>query len=421
MQKTLGLFLLLSILLSTCSEQETTPITLNSNTLSMKVGDISTLEVSGNTSAVEWLNSNDSVASVYYGVVTAKAIGKTIITAKCGKSKATCEVFVTGTDGASLRISPALVSIKKGETYQFQYGNTYDLDLTWTSSDETIARVDNNGQVTALAPGNATITLATNIESVSALVAVEHEWGEYKLVWSDEFNGTSLDESNWTIENRGNWHNNELQYYTNRSENIRVQNGCLEIQARKETYDNREYTSARIKSQGKQAFSYGKIESRISFPGGQGTWPAFWMLGNTGNWPACGEIDIIEHIGAQPRRASFAVHTTMKNGDNGKNWSNTHFFDYSLAGEFHTYGIEWCKEEENGKDCIRFMVDDVVYATIWEEQIDSKQYWPFNSDQYIIFNLAIGGNMGGTVDDSIFNNDVIMYVDWVRVYQREEK
>lgn len=398
-----------------------TQFSLEPASLQMTVGDMATVEVVGAAKDVVWSSSNDSVAAVFHGVVTANAIGKATITAKSGKTEATCPVFVTATDGASLRITPAAVSLRKGETYQLRYGNTYDLELTWSSSDESVATVSQTGFVTAKGVGNAVITLATPVEEVTALVAVEHNWGAYKLVWSDEFDGTALDENVWGYNIGGNsWGNQELQYYTQRPENIRVQNGCLEIEARKEKYENCEYTSARILSQDKKTFTYGKIEARINFPGGQGTWPAFWMMGNSGGWPACGEIDIIEHVGSQPTRASFAVHTPLKRGDKGTNWSSTHFFDNSLAGDFHVYGVEWCQEEEDGKDCIRFMVDDVVYATVWETDVDNPKAWPFNQPHFIIFNMAIGGNMGGTVDDAIFDQKRIMYVDWVRVYQREE-
>jgi beta-glucanase (GH16 family) len=359
---------------------------------------------------------------VFHGVVTANAIGTTTITAKSGETVVNAQVFVSGTDGATLRISPAFVALKKGETHQFQYGNTFGLDITWSSSAEDIVKVDQQGLVTALKPGNATITLSTPVESVTALVAVEHNWGEYSLVWSDEFNGDKLDESVWNYNTGGNgWGNNELQYYTTRPENIRLANGCLEIEARKENYENREYTSARIYSKGKKSFLYGKMEARIKFPGGKGTWPAYWMMGESGSWPKCGEIDIIEHIGSQDTRASFALHTQEKNGMNGKNWHNTHFFDYPLSNDFHVYGVEWCQEEENGKDCIRFTVDGVEYATAWENKIGDHDSWPFYKPHYFILNLAIGGNMGGKVDDAIFNQKRIMYVDWVRVYQRQEQ
>ena len=251
---------------------------------------------------------------------------------------------------------------------------------------------------------------------------VSNTWGDYKLVWSDEFDGTALDETVWSYNTGGSgWGNNEKQYYTSRPENIRVKNGMLEIEALKEKYENNEYTSARIMSKNKKTFTYGKMEARIKFPGGGGTWPAFWMMGNTGNWPNCGEIDIIEHIGSQDTRASFALHTVMKNGTKGNNWAKTHFFDYPLSADFHTYGIEWAQEEKEGKDVIRFFVDDVQYAEVWEEQIDNNDYWPFNKPFFFIINLAIGGNMGGTVDDAIFNQQRIMYVDWVRVWQRQEQ
>lgn len=397
-------------------------LSLSPVTLTLKVGDISTIEATGTATNIEWTSSDESVATVFHGVVTAKAIGYTEITAKSGNVSATCVTYVTGTDGSTLRITPPQVTLRPGDTYQFGYGNTYNLDLTWSVSDESVATITQTGLLTAKAAGNTVVTLATNVGAVTANVAVEHSWGAYTMVWSDEFNGTSLDESVWNYNIGGNgWGNNEKQYYTSRPENIRVQNGCLEIEARKEQYENNEYTSARIHSKGKKEFKYGRIEARIKFPGGKGTWPAFWMLGSTGNWPNCGEIDIIEHIGSQPTRASFALHTAAKNGTKGNNWASVKFFDYSLADDFHIYAVEWAQEEKDGKDVIRFMVDGVQYAEAWETKIDDNDTWPFNRPEYIIFNLAIGGNMGGQIDDAIFNQQRIMYVDWVRVWQRQEQ
>ena len=410
------------LLMTACETVPSVSFSLNPNTLQMKVGDIANIDVVGSATNIEWTSSNDSVATVFHGVITANAIGSATITAESGNTTVQAQVFVTGTDGATLRITPALISLKKGETHQFQYGNAYGLPLTWTSSDESIASVTADGLVTALKSGNATITLSTDLESVTALVAVAHQWGEYSLVWSDEFNGSKLDEFVWNYNTGGGgWGNNESQYYTNRPENIRLVDGCLEIEARKEKYENREYTSARIYSKGKKSFLYGKMEARIKFPGGKGTWPAFWMMGESGNWPKCGEIDIIEHIGSQDTRASFALHTQEKNGSNGRNWHGTHFFDNPLSNDFHTYGVEWCEEEENGKDCIRFTVDGEVYATVWENKIGDTVSWPFCQPHYFILNLAIGGTMGGSIDDAIFNQKRIMYVDWVRVYQRQEQ
>lgn len=414
------------VCMAACDQKQDEPsnvtLELNPVTLQLKVGDIATIDTKGTATNIVWTSSNEEVATVYYGVVTAKAIGKAEITATSGKVSAKANVFVTGTDGASLRISPPLVSLRVGEQFDFKYGNTFDLELSWSSSDPSVAHVTNTGHVTALKPGVSTITLSTPVESVTATVTVSHNWGEYQLVWSDEFDGSALDETVWSYNTGGNgWGNNEKQYYTTRPENIRVQNGCLEIEARKEQYENNEYTSARIMSKNKKTFTYGKMAARIKFPGGKGTWPAFWMMGNSGGWPNCGEIDIIEHIGSQDTRASFALHTVMKNGMKGNNWAKTNFFDYPLSADFHTYGIEWEQEEKEGKDVIRFFVDDVQYAEVWEEQIDNNDYWPFNKPFFFIINLAIGGNMGGTVDDAIFNQQRIMYVDWVRVWQRQEQ
>ena len=419
MHKICKLFVCIAaIVLASCEKQEA-PIVLNQTVLQMKPGELQTLEVVGSAPNVEWTSSNPDVATVYYGVVTAQAIGKAIITASTGKQSATCEVFVTGSDGATLRITPALVSMKTGETFQFSYGNTYDLELTWSSDNEAVATIDQNGLVTAHKAGNATITLATNVGSVTAIVAVEHTWGAYHLVWSDEFDGSALDESNWTPQIGGNgWGNQEAQYYTNRPENLRVEDGCLVIEARKEQYEANEYTSARIYSKGKREFTYGKLEARISLPSGGGLWPAFWTLGNRGGWPNCGEIDIMEYVGNVPNRILGTLHTIKDKS--GSRSSRAYTGLTNIENNFHVYGVEWTCEEKNGKDVIRFYVDDVVYSEQVEEVIDDDEYWPFNRPNYFIINMAVGGTLGGRIDDGIWASPRLMKVDWVRVYQREE-
>lgn len=393
---------------------------LNPASVQMKVGDMQTIEVVGNATNVEWSSSNDSVATVFHGVVTAKAIGAAMVVARSGKTEVNCHVFVSGSDGATLRITPAMVSLKKGETFQFQYGNSYELPMTWTSSDETIAKVSSDGVVTALKSGNAVITLATNIDSVTALVAIEHQYGEYKLVWSDEFEGNALDESVWTIQT-GNgsdgWGNQEKQYYTGRSENLRVEDGNLVIEAHKEQMEKCGYTSARIMSKDKKTFMYGKMEARISLPSGGGLWPAFWMMGNRGAWPQCGEIDIMEYVGNVKNRVIGTLHSTK---DRSGSKSSRAYWGENIEENYHVYGIEWTKEEQQGRDVIRFYVDDNVFSEQVEEVVDDNDYWPFNKPHFFIFNLAVGGNLGGEVNDAIFDTPRLMKVDWVRVYQREE-
>lgn len=396
--------------------------TLNPTVLQMHPGEMETITATGTTSQIEWTSSDTAIATVFAGVVEAKAIGKVIITATVGETNRTCEVFVTGADGAGLRLSPYIVELNPGETSRFKVGNAYGVELEWTVADESVANVSADGVITALKGGLTKVTLTSALDQVEAYIAVNHNWGEYELVWSDEFDGTELDRSVWGFNiGGGGWGNQELQYYTDRPENVRVENGNLVIEARKEDYENRAYTSGRILTRGNKEFLYGKFEARIKFPGGKGTWPAWWMMGNSMNWPACGEIDIQEHVGSQDTRVSSALHTPEKNGTNGKNWSAVRYFDYPMSADYHVYGVEWAQQEKGGKDVIRFYVDDVQYGEVWQTKFDDNRTWPFQKPHYLILNLAIGGTMGGTVDDVIFDQERKMLVDWVRVYQRKEK
>lgn len=420
------MLIIAAAVLMACNTQEVKRISLSANSLQMKVGDMEIIDVNPTDVNVEWTSSDPNVATVKDGVVTAVGVGYSSIRATAGKDYAECQVYVIGTKGETLSITPSIVSLKKGETHQYVYTSTYDVPLTWTSSNPDVATVSEAGLVTALSAGNTFITLSNGLEAVTSRVAVEHTWGEYQLVWSDEFDGSALNTDVWNIEVNGNGGGNqEKQYYTDRLENLRVEDGNLVIEARKEAYNNREYTSARINSRDKRYFKYGKIEARIMFPAGGGTWPAFWMMGNDYRqvgWPKCGEIDIIEHVGNQPRMASFAVHTPNKNGSRGNNWSMRSYMD-GLEENYHVYGIEWLEDDFNGMDRIYFTIDGERLAMTQEEaeHVDDNYYWPFNKDHFIILNLAIGGTMGGNVDDAIFASPVQMKVDWVRVWQRQEQ
>ena len=422
----LTMLIVAAVALMACNTQEVKRISLSANSLQMKVGDMEIIDVNPTDVNVEWTSSDPNVATVKDGVVAAVGVGYSSIRATAGKDYAECQVYVIGAKGETLSITPSIVSLKKGETYQYVYTSTYDVPLTWTSSNQDVATVSETGLVTALSAGNTFITLSNGLEAVTSRVAVEHTWGEYQLVWSDEFDGSALNTDVWNIEVNGNGGGNqEKQYYTDRPENLRVEEGNLVIEARKEEYNNRKYTSARINSRNKKYFKYGKIEARIRFPKGGGTWPAFWMMGNDypqSNWPKCGEIDIIEHVGNQPRMASFAVHTPNKNGSRGNNWSVRSYMD-GLEENYHIYGIEWLEDDFNGMDRIYFTIDGEQLAMIQEEaeHVDDNYYWPFNKDHFIILNLALGGSMGGNVDDAIFASPVLMKVDWVRVWQRQEQ
>lgn len=234
------------------------------------------------------------------------------------------------------------------------------------------------------------------------------------LLWADEFNYTGSPDSNkWGYDiGRGDngWGNNELQYYTNRTSNVVVEGGFLKITAKKESYEGAEYTSTRLLTKGKFSFTYGKVEVKAKLPSGRGTWPAIWMLGDnitTVNWPACGEIDIMEYVGYQPNVVHSAIHTTSSSG----NTVNHKSYDLTTAEEeFHVYGIEWSSTE------IRFYVDETLHYT-YKPSTYNEATWPFTKNQFLILNLAVGGNWGGSqgIDDSIFPQQFI--IDYVRVYQ----
>lgn len=318
-----------------------------------------------------------------------------------------------------LSVTPSMCILEVGKVATLSVNTTEN--IVWSTSDETIATVQ-NGLVTAVGEGHAQITATVGGSVGKADVYVILEGGtyqgEYQLVWSEEFDGNSLNPDMWNVETGGGgWGNNEKQTYTNSENNLRVRNGNLEIEARKEGTNY--YTSARINTKNHYSVAYAKVEARIKMPGGGGTWPAFWMLGN-GSWPTCGEIDIVEHVGNNLRYASHAVHTREKNGSKGNNWHNSQYVE-NLVGEYHVYGMEWLKTYYLGVDAIKFYVDGVYSGVVYASQNATFESWPFTSDrpEFIILNLAIGGNMGGTINDDIFNSPVIMYVDWIHVYQKQ--
>jgi beta-glucanase (GH16 family) len=236
----------------------------------------------------------------------------------------------------------------------------------------------------------------------------------YRLVWSDEFDGSELNSSNWEYEvGRGNWGwgNNELQYYQSGSKNLEVSNGTLKITARRETMQGADFTSARIKTQGKQSFVYGRIDIRAKMPKGQGYWPALWMLGDkisTAGWPACGEIDIMEFNGNITQRVFGTPHWSDIGGGNSYKTKEFNLASGSFTDQFHVFSIIWVKDQ------IKWMVDDQIYLTFSASEVGKASY-PFNDPFFFIFNVAVGGNFVGNPDgNSIFPQS--MEVDFVRVF-----
>lgn len=237
-----------------------------------------------------------------------------------------------------------------------------------------------------------------------------------ELVMSDEFDTDGAPNSaiwNYNIGTGQNgWGNNELQYYTDRTENVTVQNGVLIITAKEEQFNGSNYTSARLLTKGKFEQTYGRFEARIKLPYGKGIWPAFWLLGDDSNgaevWPQIGEIDIMEYVGNHPTKVFGTVHGPGYSGAEGITKA------FELDGDrfdtgFHIFGIEW------GPDYINYYVDDVLYNQITPDDVTGE--WVFNRGPfYIIINVAVGGALPGSPNaETVFPQN--MLVDYVRVYK----
>ncbi len=232
-----------------------------------------------------------------------------------------------------------------------------------------------------------------------------------KLIWSDEFNiDGAPDSAYWGYDlgdgcpNSCGWGNNELEYYTNRTENVSISGGTLKISALKENYMGQSYTSARMLTQNKFAFTYGSVEVRAKLPARAGTWPAIWMLGsdlNQVSWPACGEIDIMEYVGKNPTTIYGTLHYPNHSGANGNGNTTT---VNTATTDFHIYGLQWSASS------ITISVDGIVYQTV-----TNSSALPFNQNFFFILNVAMGGDFGGPVDPSI--TTATMEVDYIRVYQ----
>ena len=264
-------------------------------------------------------------------------------------------------------------------------------------------------------------TNKSNNYSTSNLNEVSYQFN--KLVWADEFDGTgAIDASKWfhqtKLPNGTSWYNSEIQHYTNRTENSFVDSGYLHIVAKKETFTDqgvtKQYTSARLNS--KFAFTYGRVEIKAKLPFGPGTWPAMWTMGKnvkengaywytkgfgTVGWPACGEIDMMEHWGTQQNYVSSAMHTPSSSGNTINKGGRT---IPGVSTGFHIYAMEWTSEK------IVFAVDNVVHYT-YKPAVKDDKTWPFNKDQYFILNVAVLSSISPNFTESP------LIMDYIRIYQ----
>ncbi len=337
-----------------------------------------------------------------------------------GSSDKKVSVHYTTTDGTA----------KSGDDFTSQSGDlTFppgkaELSIDVKIKGDSLRRAPQNFFVQLSDPENCTISVAKAIGTISndgtwlptdtsGFVSPKSYPG-YRLVWSDEFNGRQLNENDWNYETGGGgWGNQELENYTSRPQNVFVSAGNLVIEARKEDYGGNHYTSARITTQGKQEFTYGRIDIRAKLPVAHGMWPALWMLGSNITsvpWPQCGEIDIMEVIGKNPRQVVGSFHWKKANGTEGtvNNVYNLPSEDFSQ--HFHVFSLLW------SHDSLQIRVDNIPYVKASRQDLSDGVY-PFDQPFFFIFNVAVGGNWPGPPDGTT-QFPQRMFVDYVRVFQK---
>jgi beta-glucanase (GH16 family) len=239
----------------------------------------------------------------------------------------------------------------------------------------------------------------------------------YTLAWQDEFNAGALNTTSWSFENGDGcpnicgWGNNELEYYTDRPENLFFQDGKLIIEARNESYNGKNYTSSKILTRGKKPFRFGRLDIRAKLPKGKGIWPAFWLLPQTnvyGGWPRSGEIDLMEMIGHEANRSYGTLHYGP--GPGSIQISRNYTLPSGIFNdEFHVFSLEWKIDQ------VKWYIDGNLYSTVNKADVGGNT-WPFNEEFFVIFNMAVGGNWPGSPDATTYFPQWLI-VDYIRLYQ----
>lgn len=393
------LITILAALLGSCSKSASQVPVVPPVVPDLTILDVSQPRTVANTTMQFYLTMNKpttNVVSVDFSVVDGTALsGKDFVAASgtatipAGQSQATIDIQIKG-DPTNLR-QPNL-------QFTVQLSNPKLCTLATTSAKGTILTEDG----TYLPTDNAGYTTPSS-------------YAGYTLVWSDEFSGTSLDLGVWNQEignGSGGWGNNELEYYTNSLKNCFLSNGNLIIEARKEPILGFNYSSSRLTTQNKKNFKFGRIDIRAKLPVGKGLWPALWMLGaniSSVGWPACGEMDIMELIGTYPGRVYATMHWKTAGGAHGSKGTNFNLSSGDFSSQFHVFSMIW------SQDLIKCYVDDQLYLTVTNTDAGVANY-PFNADQFFIFNVAVGGDWPQSPDASTLFPQR-MFVDYVRVFQ----
>ncbi len=303
-----------------------------------------------------------------------------------------------GSTQANITIDVYGDEIKEGnEVFRVLFDTDMDLELSKTSILVTISNDDSN--------------LPYGAEDYSTPAAYEG----WSSVWADEFDGPSINSSWWTHEiGGGGWGNNELEYYTARPENSRIEDSKLIIEARNDDWEGHEYTSARMVTKGKKSVGFSRTDIRARLPYGQGIWPALWMLGSNidaKGWPACGEIDIMELIGKQPSASHATVHWGSDVANHKYTGNSYNLTDELFHDRFHVFSVV---RELNQ---MWFYVDDILIYEFSSKDLQGQPN-PFNEAHFFIFNVAIGGNWPGNPDaTTVFPQQMV--VDYIRVFEKE--
>ncbi len=293
-------------------------------------------------------------------------------------------------------------SASNAVSYDFEFGNGAVKSAASGAADYQYTLTGTNTYtVIVTAKSSAGLTVKKSIQVTVTVNATGQT-----LFWSEEFNVNGApDPTKWGYDlGAGGWGNNELEYYTGRPENAIVENGILKIKAMKETYNGSNYTSARMISKDKFEITYGKVEVRAKIPAGVGTWPAIWMLGSnisSVNWPACGEIDIMEHVGKSLNTIYGTLHYPGRSGGNAD--GNTKVIANATT-EFHIYTLDWTAAS------IKIYADDMLVHSV-----ANSAAIPFNHNFFLILNVALGGDFGGPLDPAF--TSATMEVDYIRVYK----
>lgn len=419
----------------------------------MPVGQKKTVKVTVTPKAakkkITFKSSKRKVAAITKkGKITAKSAGKSKITVTVmGKNKKKVKKYINlvvkkkpakkpvqkevPVTGVSVSISPA--SIKVGEKAQITAvvspANATNKTLTYSSDKKAVAEVDGKGVVTGFGAGTAVITVkSANGKTAAVSITVEENkdlsYDGYTLKWEDQFNADSLNREDWNVElHDPGWVNNELQAYVDSPENIYIQDGSLvlkPVETKNETGVS--YTSGRVNTQNKHDFKYGLFEARAKVPKGQGFLPAFWMMPTNenlyGQWPRCGEIDIMEVLGNKTDTSYGTIHYGNPHSESQGNYTLAQGAK-DFSQEYHVFDVEWMPGRINwyvdGK--LIHTEDDWYSATEGQGEISYPA--PFDQPFYIILNLAVGGNWPGNPDATTDIKNSAFYIDYVKAYQKD--